>query len=84
MASLSVFLFRCADTDLHALTLYRSGDNLPVQTCGEGQWIYKARLLLTKQSLDTLPLDAETAIEELKRHGLFLARLSSGIISFPR
>ena len=83
MPALSVFVFQCRDSDLHALTLYRSGDNLPSDTC-DGNWIYRARLLMTKQSLDTLPLDSDAAIAELKQHGLFLARFSFGIITFPR
>jgi hypothetical protein len=84
MAALSVFLFQCADTDLYALTLYRSGDNVPAGACGEGTWQFKARLLLTKQSLDTLPLDAVAAMDQLTQHGYFLARFSSAIINFPR
>jgi hypothetical protein len=31
LAALSVFVFQCANTDLHALTLYRSGKNLPAE-----------------------------------------------------
>ena len=30
MAALSVFVFQCDETALYALTLYRSGDNLPM------------------------------------------------------
>jgi hypothetical protein len=48
MAALSVFVFQCADSDLYALTLYRSGDNLPADACA-GSWVYRARLLLTKR-----------------------------------
>jgi hypothetical protein len=83
LAALSVFVFQCADTDLHALTLYRSGKNLPAQAC-EGSWTYRARLLLTRQSLETLPLDAEAAVTELRKHGIYLARFSSSIITFTR
>jgi len=49
MADLGVFVFQCADTDLYALSLYRSGDNLPVGACAGG-WHYRGRLLMTKQS----------------------------------
>jgi len=83
MAHLSVFVFQCEDTDLHALTLYRSGDNLPPHTC-QGSWSYRGRLLMTQQSLATLPIDVPTAIAQLRADGLFLARFSSGIILFPR
>jgi hypothetical protein len=83
MPALSIFVFQCGDTDLYALTLYRSGDNLPAEEC-EGSWIYRAKLLMTRQSLETLPLDANAAIAALKEHGFFLARLRSGIITFPR
>ena len=78
--ALSVFVFQCADTDLYALTLYRSGDNLPANACA-ASWVYRTRLLLTKQSLETLPMDSHAAMAALIRDGLFLARLSSGIIS---
>jgi hypothetical protein len=83
MPALGIFVFQCAETDLYALTLYRSGDNLPANAC-EGSWTFRARLLMTKQSLETLPLDAEAAMADLKQHGFFLARFSSGIITFPR
>jgi hypothetical protein len=83
MADLSVFVFQCADTDLHGLTLYRSGDNLPVHAC-RGAWHYRGRLLMTQQSLGTLRLDVAAAIAELRTNGLFLVQLSSGIIIFPR
>ena len=39
---------------------------------------------MTKQSLETLPLDVEAAMADLKEHGVFFARFSSGIIAFPR
>src|SRR5262245_5581980 len=83
LAALSVFVFQCGNTDLYALTLYRSGQNLPAEAC-EGSWTYRAKLLLTKQSLETLPLDAGAAVTELKKHGIYLARFSSSIITFPR
>jgi hypothetical protein len=37
---------------------------------------------LTKQSLETLPVDYDAAMAILMRDGLFLARFSSGIIAF--
>jgi hypothetical protein len=83
MADLSVFVFQCVDTDFHALTLYRSGDNLPGGLCAPG-WIYRGRLLLKRQSLETLPLDAVAAMQELRANGLFIQRFTSGIIIFPR
>ena len=81
MAALSVFVFQCTDSDLYALTLYRSGDNLPADACA-GSWVYRARLLLTKQSLETLPIDFDAAMATLMRDGFSLVRFSSGIISF--
>jgi hypothetical protein len=83
MAALSVFVFQCEDTDLHALTLYRSGDNLPSDACSEC-WRYRGRLRMTLQSLAMLPLDAATAITQLRTDGISLARFSSGIILFSR
>jgi len=83
MADLSVFVFQCEDTDLHALTLYRSGENLPAHTCN-GSWRYRGRLLMTQQSLATLPLDVGAAIAQLRADGLFFARFSSPIILLPR
>ena len=83
MPALSVFVFQCEDTDLHALSLYRSGDNLPTHACNKC-WRYRGRLRMTLQSLATLPLDAATAIVQLRTNGLSLARFSSGIILFPR
>ena len=80
MAALSVFVFQCADTEVHALTLYRSGDNLPANVC-LGSWVYRARLMLTKQSLETLSIDADAAMAALMKDGLYLLRFSSGIIS---
>ena len=47
MADLNVFVFQCADTDLYALSLYSSGDNLPVAACA-GAWHYRGRLPMTK------------------------------------
>jgi hypothetical protein len=81
MPALSVFVFQCDESDFYALTLYRSGDNLPA--C-DGHWSYKARLLMSRQSLQTLPLDTDAAMADLEEHGVFLARFSSGIIAFPR
>ena len=83
MAHLCVFVFQCEDTDLPALTLYRSGDNLPLSPC-QGSWGYRGRLLMTQQSLATLPLDVAAALAQLRANGLFFARLSSRIILFPR
>jgi hypothetical protein len=83
MPALSVFVFQCEDTDLHALTLYRSGDNLPSHASSEC-WRYRGRLRMTLQSLVTLPLDAAAAITQLRTDGLSLARFSSGIILFPQ
>ena len=80
MAALSVFVFQCADTEVHALTLYRSGDNLPANVC-LGSWVYRARLMLTKQSMETLPIDADAAMAALMKDGLYLVRFSSGLIS---
>jgi hypothetical protein len=80
MAALSVFVFQCADTEVHALTLYRSGDNLPADVC-VGSWVYRATLMLTKQSMETLPIDADAAMAALMKDGLYLVRFSSGIIS---
>ena len=37
MAHHSVFVVQCEDTDLHALTLYSSGDDLPAHACN-GSW----------------------------------------------
>jgi hypothetical protein len=81
MSALAVFVFQCVDSNLYALTLYRSGENLPADVCA-GSWVYRTKLLLTKQSLESLPVDSDAAMAELTKHGLFLARLSSGIISF--
>jgi len=80
MSVLSVFVFQFADTDLYALTLYRSGENLPADVC-VGSWVYRTKLLLTKQSLQTLPIDADAAMASLMKEGVFLARFRSGIIS---
>lgn len=77
MADLNVFVFQCADTDLYALTLYRSGENLPNEG---GAWQYRGRLLMTRQSLETLPIDVSAAMAELRINGLFLIQLSSRII----
>jgi hypothetical protein len=82
MADLSVFLFQCENTDLHALTLYRTGHSLPADAC-HGSWRYCGQLLMTEQSLATLPLDVATAIAQLRNDGLFVARLSSRIILLP-
>ena len=79
MAHLSVFVFQCEDRDLHALTLYRSGDNLPPHQC-QGSWRYRGRLLVTEQSLATLPLDVAAALAQLRANGRFFARFSSPII----
>jgi len=78
-AALSVFVFQCAATDMHALTLYRSGNNIASGDCPE-RWFYRGRLLLTRQSLGTLPIDADTAMSVLQQDGVYMVRLSSGII----
>jgi len=83
MPALSVFVFQCEDTDLHALTLYRSGDNLQSHASSEC-WRYRGRLRMTLQRLVTLPLDAAAAITQLRTDGLSLARFSSGIILVPQ
>jgi hypothetical protein len=82
MSALNVFVFQCEDTDQHALTLYRSGDNLP--PCIGCQWIFRGKLLMTHQSLATLPLDVEAAMAGLSVDGYYLARFRSNIILFPR
>jgi hypothetical protein len=82
MAELRTFVFQCADTDLYALTLYRSGENLPTDAC-QGRWHYRGELMMTRQSLGTLPLNPSRAIAELRTNGLFLARFGSAIIFFP-
>jgi hypothetical protein len=79
VADLSVFVFQWEETDLHALTLYSAGDNLPTHLC-DGSWRYRGRLLLNSQSLATLPLNVAAATAELRAHGLFVARFSSRII----
>jgi hypothetical protein len=82
-AALNVFVFQCEDTELYALSLYRSGDNLPVDMCS-GRWAYRTKLLMTEQSLATLPVDTVSVIAELQVDGYSLVRLSSKIILFPR
>jgi len=82
-ADLNVFVFQCADTDLYALSLYCSGGNLPVAACADA-WHYRGRLLMTKQSLGTLPIDVPAAMAELRTAGLFLLQLSSRIILLRR
>ena len=79
MSALGVFVLQCGDIDLYALTLYRSGDNLPEHVCADG-WRYRGKLQLNEQSLSTLPIDVDAVIDELKREGIFFARLSSGLI----
>ena len=81
MADLNVFIFQCADTDLYALSLYRSGENLPDDAT---DWHYRGRLLMTKQSLGTLPIDLPAAMAGLRMNGLFLIQLSSRIILLRR
>jgi hypothetical protein len=44
-------VFQCGDNDLYTLTLYRSGDNLPVDACGVG-WRSRAGLLMTNEPGD--------------------------------
>ena len=78
-AALSVFVFQCEATNLFALTLYRSGDNIPPAN-GAGRWIYRAKLLLTRQSLRTLPIDADKATIALQQLGIYMVRLSSNVI----
>ena len=78
-AALSVFVFQCAATDLYVFTLYRSGYNISWGDCHE-RWICRGRLLLTRQSLGTLPIDADTAMSALQQDGIYMVRLSSDII----
>jgi hypothetical protein len=78
-AALSVFVFQRATSYVHALTLYRSGNNVASDDCPE-RWVYRGRLLLTRQSLGTLPIDADSAMSALQQHGVYMVRLSSGII----
>jgi hypothetical protein len=73
MPALSVFVFQCEDTDLHALTLYRSGDILPLHACSEC-WRYRGRLRMTLQSLATLPFNAAAAITQLRTEVATLVR----------
>jgi hypothetical protein len=77
MADLNVFVFQCAETDLYALSLYRSGENLPDDAAA---WHYRGCLLMTKQSLGTLPIDVPAAMVQLRVNGLSLIQLSSRII----
>ena len=81
MSHLNVFVFQCAESDLYALSLYRSGENLPADA---GAWHYRGSLLMTKQSLGTLPIDLSAAMTELRMNGLFLIQLSSRIILLRR
>jgi hypothetical protein len=81
-AALRVYLFQRAVSYMHALTLYRSGNNVTSGDCPE-QWVYRGRLLLTRQSLGTLPIDADSAMSALQQHGVYMLRLWSGIIMLP-
>ena len=74
-----MFVFQRETTNLYALTLYSSGDNIPRDDC-EGQWQYRGTLLLTMQSLATLPIDAQADMAELRQLGYHMVRLSSDII----
>jgi hypothetical protein len=78
-AALGVFVFQCETTNLYALTLYSSGGNIPRSNC-EAHWQYRGTLLLTMQSLATLPIDAQIAMAELRQLGYHMVRLSSDII----
>jgi hypothetical protein len=78
--ALSVYVFQWDGTDIHALTLYRSGDNLPVET-NESAWTYRVSLLMIPQSLQTLGLNAEVVVNELRARGFLITCLSSGIIA---
>jgi hypothetical protein len=62
---------------LYALSLYRSGENLPDDA---GAWHYRGCLLMTKQSLGTLLIDVPAAMVQLRVNGLSLIQLSSRII----
>jgi hypothetical protein len=78
--ALSVYVFQWDSTDIHALTLYRSRDILPMEA-DESAWTYRASLLMTPQSLQTLGLNAEVVVNELRVRGFFITCLSSGIIA---
>jgi hypothetical protein len=81
-SALSVFVFECSSTATHALTLYRSGDNLPAEACQQG-WKYRAKLLMTRESLNTLALDVDAVMAELISHGFLITQLGEGIIALP-
>jgi len=82
-AALSVFLFECNDPRLYALSLYRSGENLPGDICA-GRWAYRTKLLFTRESLASLPIDPGEAMVQLQREGYYLMHVSSNVIIFPQ
>jgi hypothetical protein len=82
-AALRVFVFQCEGTECHALTLYRAAHNLPAGSC-TGRWVFRAQLLMTPQSLATIPIDSNAAMADLRQHGYHLTRIPSKIILFPR
>ena len=62
-AALSAFVFQCETTSFYSLTLYSSRGSIPRDDC-EGHWQYRGTLLLTMQSLATLPIGAQAAMAE--------------------
>ena len=61
---------------MFVLSLYREANNLPTGVC-QGSWRYKGQLLMTSNSLISLPVDTPAVLRDLRRDGYAIAQLPS-------
>ena len=83
MSALAVYLFQFEMTEMFVLSLYREADHLPAGIC-QGVWRFKGQVLMTSNSLASLPVDAPAVLQDLQRDGYAITRLPSNLIIFPR
>jgi hypothetical protein len=83
VSALAVYLFQFERTEMFVLSLYREANNLPTGVC-QGSWRYKGQLLMTSNSLISLPVDTPAVLRDLRRDGYAIAQLPSNLIIFPK
>lgn len=67
----TAFLFQCGETDLFAVSLDRTGANIPIAGCDYG-WLLRGEFELGVQQPVPAPIEPERILAGIAAHGYFV------------
>jgi hypothetical protein len=71
--ALTAYLFQCAHTDTFAISLDRTGANLPTESCDQG-WTLRREFPLGVHEPVPLEIDPEPVLRGIRARGYFVWR----------